>query len=196
MNKLLMNVEDEKAFFIDGKSIKSLKELVLELKIMNEDVFRRYVNDEKNDFANWIKYVFGEEEFARKIYATKDRKEIINILNNEVEMAEKQDKKVVDFEFSKTEGTSEAKKENIEIVEEKKVERLETNIAERVEQSEQSQENQETSENAVKRAITTENLPKTKKPIIYFIIGFLLGLFIGIGGFILYLYKFKGLKIF
>ncbi|MGB9748296.1 MAG: hypothetical protein ACPLWC_00400 [Candidatus Woesearchaeota archaeon] len=199
MKNLLAVVEDERAFFVDNKRIKSLKELVEELKTMNEELFRKHVNEEKNDFANWIKDVFGEEEIARKIYAINDRQEIINILNAEIEKAEKRENGEsanVDFEFSKAEKTNETSKDVEE--REKKPEELSMkgpaeNTPEKIGQTQE--EGKETSEASV-RAITTENLPKTKKPIIYFIIGFALGLVLGIGGLIFYLYKFRGLKIF
>ncbi|MEM2121384.1 MAG: DUF5752 family protein [Candidatus Woesearchaeota archaeon] len=190
MNNILKVVEGKDSFFIDGKAIKSLQELVEELNIMDDDTFKKYVNEEKNDFANWIRDVFQETELANKIFSIKERKEIINILRNEIEraeIAEKPVKESVSFEFKKTENI--VKDENQEEKKEK------TNI-ENKEKKEEVQENNESVASSSTRSLTTENLPKTKKPLIYFIIGFLLGLLLGVGGVVFYLYKFKGIKLF
>jgi acetate kinase len=42
----------------DGELIKSLEELVLIIKNIDKETFEYHVNNEKNDFANWIRYVF------------------------------------------------------------------------------------------------------------------------------------------
>lgn len=42
----------------NGDCIRSLEELILVLKNIDKDVFLYHVNNEKNDFANWIRYVF------------------------------------------------------------------------------------------------------------------------------------------
>ncbi|MGV8151434.1 MAG: acetate/propionate family kinase [Candidatus Woesearchaeota archaeon] len=41
-----------------GSSIKSLEEFAQILKNIDKETFEYHVNDQKNDFANWIRYVF------------------------------------------------------------------------------------------------------------------------------------------
>lgn len=42
----------------DGELIKSLEELILIIQNIDKEVFEYHVNNEKNDFANWVRYVF------------------------------------------------------------------------------------------------------------------------------------------
>ena len=65
-----------------GESIKSLEELILFLKNMDKETFEYHVNDAKNDFANWMRYVFKASKLADKIadYSYQDRKHIISLI--------------------------------------------------------------------------------------------------------------------
>jgi hypothetical protein len=40
---------------------------------MSEDTFREYVNESRNDFANWIKDIFNGEHIAEDIKRTYNR---------------------------------------------------------------------------------------------------------------------------
>jgi hypothetical protein len=57
----------------DGRHLKSLYELVDELETMGDDAYRQYVNEGKNDFANWISDVFDERHLAEDIRRTQQR---------------------------------------------------------------------------------------------------------------------------
>ena len=46
------------------------------LKDINKEVFAHHVNDDKNDFANWIRDVFDEPELAKKVSTKKNPKDI------------------------------------------------------------------------------------------------------------------------
>jgi hypothetical protein len=59
----------------NGGVIKSIKELAETLEYLSDDEFRYHVNDSKNDFANWIRDVFGEKDLADRLFATKDKKD-------------------------------------------------------------------------------------------------------------------------
>lgn len=53
------NINPEHYFVLkSGESIKSLDELILFIKKIDKKTFEFHVNDKKNDFANWIRYVF------------------------------------------------------------------------------------------------------------------------------------------
>ena len=65
---------EEKVFYLkDGRKLKSLVELTEALESMSEDVFRHHVNEARNDFSNWIKDVFKDEELAKDIKDIRDR---------------------------------------------------------------------------------------------------------------------------
>ncbi len=74
-------IPPEKYFFVcNGIAIKNIFELAEQLEHMADDIFRYHVNDQKNDFANWIKFVFGEKALAEQLYHAKDKKAMEYIL--------------------------------------------------------------------------------------------------------------------
>ncbi|MDI3473818.1 MAG: hypothetical protein PWR30_141 [Candidatus Woesearchaeota archaeon] len=67
-NGLLKEIKPEEYFLLcDGLVLKNIYELIDALETMNDDVFYYHVNDERNDFFNWLKDVFHEEELAQRI---------------------------------------------------------------------------------------------------------------------------------
>lgn len=63
-----MKINPEHYFVLhDGKTIKDLEELVQTLKNIDKKTFEYHVNDSKNDFANWIQYVFKSRRLAEDI---------------------------------------------------------------------------------------------------------------------------------
>ncbi|MEM4259768.1 MAG: DUF5752 family protein [Candidatus Woesearchaeota archaeon] len=77
ISKIKKDIEN-KYFFIlrDGKKIKNIKELAEEMGKMEDAVFFHHVNDERNDFSNWIRDVFDETELAEQIRHLKNKQEI------------------------------------------------------------------------------------------------------------------------
>ncbi len=76
-DKLFEDVKPEHYFFVcDGTVVKNLLDLVDALEYMDDYTFRYHVNEHKNDFYNWIKDVFQEEELAARILPVKDKREI------------------------------------------------------------------------------------------------------------------------
>lgn len=58
----------EQYFYLhNGTPVKSLAELIDQLVNMDQELFSYHVSDKNNDFANWIRDVFGEKELARRI---------------------------------------------------------------------------------------------------------------------------------
>lgn len=58
----------EHYFYLNnGKKLKNIAELMESLKDMHQDLFSFHVNEQHNDFASWIRDVFGEKELARRI---------------------------------------------------------------------------------------------------------------------------------
>jgi hypothetical protein len=74
--KLLHTVEPQHCFILlGGKSLHSLPQLVFEFDEMPEHVFMHHVNQERNDFANWIRHVIGEIELADKLLGVNTKKD-------------------------------------------------------------------------------------------------------------------------
>lgn len=67
----------------NGGLIKSLEDLVLIIKTIDKDTFDYHVNNEKNDFANWIRYVFKAGRLSDIIsgYDYSQKENIIKAIN-------------------------------------------------------------------------------------------------------------------
>lgn len=64
----------------NGMLVLSAKSLYDELDAMKQSDFEQHVNDDKNDFGDWIKGAVGAKKVAERIYLTKDKKEIMDLL--------------------------------------------------------------------------------------------------------------------
>ncbi|MBU0472160.1 MAG: DUF87 domain-containing protein [Nanoarchaeota archaeon] len=71
---------DEYFRLSSGRELKSVFDLVDYLRNINDDEFKQYVNDNKNDFANWIRGVFHNDRLADKISVVKEKDELIGAL--------------------------------------------------------------------------------------------------------------------
>ena len=67
----------------DGTIIKTMKDMVDALEYMDDKTFKRYSNRQKNDFANWAKYVLKNSMLARELSKIKSREELIAKLKDE-----------------------------------------------------------------------------------------------------------------
>lgn len=86
--KLTANVADEQAFYVkDGPKISSVKQLAeaLENNSISDDSFNYHINNNNNDFVNWIKDVFQNEKLAKSLKRVKARKTFVNKLNEELQ---------------------------------------------------------------------------------------------------------------
>ena len=66
----------------NGHVLRSIQDLVGELKVMSDEVFLHHVTDERNDFENWIRHVFNARDLADKVSGLSSREEFLNVLNN------------------------------------------------------------------------------------------------------------------
>lgn len=64
----------------DGTALKSMSELMDYLITMNQEIFSHHVNKKNNDFANWIRDIFGEKELARRIALSKSPLGMLNTI--------------------------------------------------------------------------------------------------------------------
>jgi hypothetical protein len=83
--KFLDNVPAQNAFgFSNGRTANNLEELYNILKDSDDKIFSEHVNNEKNDFANWIKYCIFHTSLADKLAMIKSRDEFLKILGGEI----------------------------------------------------------------------------------------------------------------
>ena len=76
-----INIKPEEYFRLsNGRILKNLYELMNALKSMDEDIFISHVNESKNDFGNWVKYVFRDEELSKSIFDSKTREDVLKTI--------------------------------------------------------------------------------------------------------------------
>lgn len=66
----------------NGQALKSLKDLKDYIPNMPEDIFSKHVNNEKNDFANWVRNVFKEDQLADKLSNAHTKDSIEEVLSS------------------------------------------------------------------------------------------------------------------
>ena len=72
--KLLADVPDDKRFWCyDGQVLRNLSDLETSLKTMEQDIFSYHLNDNKNDFSNWVRDVIGDDKLALDLQKSKTR---------------------------------------------------------------------------------------------------------------------------
>lgn len=83
--KIVSNVSEDKKFWVcDGRVLKNLKDLENALRTMNDGTYRYHVNDNKNDFYNWIKDVFNNSKLADEIRNSRNQISAANKLKREI----------------------------------------------------------------------------------------------------------------
>lgn len=72
---------DNKFFILpDGGILKTPGELIKALKTISEENFNHHTKEGRNDFANWLWFVFEEKQLADKIFKSKTQKDTLKIL--------------------------------------------------------------------------------------------------------------------
>lgn len=73
----------------DGKVFKNLYELRDGLRNMSEETYRYHVNQEKNDFSNWVRDVIRDEKLAKDLKKAKNKEDAAKIVENRIKQLEK-----------------------------------------------------------------------------------------------------------
>ncbi len=72
--RILADVPSDKVFSLaDGRTFRSLYELIDVLRDMDDATFYHHVNAEKNDFASWIGDAVGDSALAERVAALKTK---------------------------------------------------------------------------------------------------------------------------
>jgi hypothetical protein len=64
---------DEVFWSHDGQTFKNLQELALGLITMDDETYMYHANNNKNDFAHWVREVVGDNEMARELESAMSR---------------------------------------------------------------------------------------------------------------------------
>src|SRR5512138_2833990 len=56
-----------------GRIFRDISELGNGLASMSDEMFHYHANDEKNDFASWVKDVIGDQQLANELYRSHTR---------------------------------------------------------------------------------------------------------------------------
>jgi len=73
----------------NGQPIRSMKELLRALEYIDDATFNHHVTSYRNDFANWIRDVIGNEKLSILVQEATDRDSIASVLRNNERMASK-----------------------------------------------------------------------------------------------------------
>ncbi len=65
----------------NGQVLKDLTELKNALKTMDENTFSHHVNENRNDFANWVKDVIKDENLAEQISHARTKEDILKLFD-------------------------------------------------------------------------------------------------------------------
>lgn len=81
-----MVIENSQYYFYisNGNVARDLSELLSQLKTMDDSTYGYHVNQDKNDFSNWIKYVIKDHLLANKVLKSKNRKEMIKLIDQAI----------------------------------------------------------------------------------------------------------------
>jgi hypothetical protein len=96
---MMQTIKPDKYFYLrNGEELRSIKELEKELekniKYENLENFYHHVNNEKNDYAEWIKNVFHKHNLYEKIRSVSKPDELLKIIKEEQNQNDKENKKV------------------------------------------------------------------------------------------------------
>ncbi len=81
--KMMGDVHPDSVFSLrDGSEIKSLKELYSRLQGMDDSVFSHHVNDERNDFSNWVRDVHKDYRLANSLGSSRSREDALKAVGD------------------------------------------------------------------------------------------------------------------
>ena len=83
----LYSAGPDKYFVMDnGQVVRDLKELLETLKDMDDAIFSKHLNKEKNDFSSWVRHVYRNDFLADKMMTCHTKEDLIEILENFIEV--------------------------------------------------------------------------------------------------------------
>jgi len=87
---ILDDVEPNHSFWVvDGTTLKNMQELLSALGEMDEETFKHHVNEEKNDFHNWVRDVHRDEKLAELLAGTFDKEAAASAIKRRINEIQK-----------------------------------------------------------------------------------------------------------
>lgn len=83
---ILSHVSTHSSFQLhQGRELRSLRDLYDALGSMSPDIFQHHVSPIKNDFANWIQDILGDDRLAKKIMPVKDKEKVRSLIEERIQ---------------------------------------------------------------------------------------------------------------
>lgn len=86
-DKVLADCPPDKAFWVsNGVTCRSLYELADNIAKANDYVFTYHVNkdNKKNDFADWIAKVLGDDVLAERLHSIRDKELYVDVIRERI----------------------------------------------------------------------------------------------------------------
>ncbi len=114
-HKFLKEVKADHHFILKtGEAISNLEDLHSKLRGMNEDTFSHHVNDDKNDFKNWINDIIKDKDLAESLGSIIKKNEMLHTVKGRITQLKKRQKvRKTTIKF-KTKGAKIKKKKKTE----------------------------------------------------------------------------------
>lgn len=86
---ILSDVASDKCFWVNnGPVLRNLRELRDLIDELPRETFRHHVNSDRNDFANWIRFVIGDEALAEKLDLIRTQRQTFRTIDRRVKELE------------------------------------------------------------------------------------------------------------
>lgn len=85
----------DRFYFSNGDSAGNLDEFLEKLEDIDDKCFFHHVNDEKNDFANWILYSLKDKALGNRISRLREKDEIISAIQKKLNSPAKIKKRII-----------------------------------------------------------------------------------------------------
>lgn len=72
-------------YVCNGAQLCSLVDLLGELKTIDDGAFHHHVNEERNDFSNWIRDEIKDKTLANQVGKAKDKEKIIKAIEKRLD---------------------------------------------------------------------------------------------------------------
>src|SRR3989338_10517519 len=84
-NKVLENVPPDNNFFVcNGHVLRNIRELCEELRAIDEGSYPYHVNQEKNDFSNWVNDILKDKKLADDLRMSIKKEDALEIVEKRV----------------------------------------------------------------------------------------------------------------
>ncbi|MEM4259767.1 MAG: hypothetical protein QXG00_00865 [Candidatus Woesearchaeota archaeon] len=82
--------EDEVFIAKNNIKAKNIFELKKAIETMNDEEFSHHLNNDKNDFANWIEYSLEDKILADSVRQSKTKEEVLRSIDNRTSLLTKE----------------------------------------------------------------------------------------------------------